>query len=165
MRLFCATAALVFAFVNQATVLLAQDELDVSGFTFTEHVQGSGSSLGLITKFDTAFGYRFNQHLAVEGGIPVYLVNPSSTYTAITNGRAQSGIGNAYGDVRLSLENPLVNYFSVLTVAAPTGDQSAGYSTGRETFDWSNLFDRTFGRTTPFVELGVGNTIMDQPYF
>ncbi len=158
------TVAVLFALVNEGAILFAQDELDVSGFTLTERIQGTGSSLGLITKFDTAFGYRFNQYLAVEGGIPVYLENLPTSVTG-ANGRTLSGIGNAYGDVRFSLENPLVNYDSVLTVAAPTGSQSAGFSTGSVTYDWSNVFDRTFASVTPFVSVGIANTLMDQPFF
>jgi len=40
-----------------------------------------------------------------------------------------------------------------------------GLSTGRLTADWTNHFDRTFSRLTPFVELGVGNTIVDSRLF
>lgn len=162
-KIFFATACLLVTFVNAPTPLAGQD--DASGFTLAERIQGSGSSLGLITKFDTAFGYRFNQYLAVEGGIPVYLINPSNSFSTATGGRVNSGIGDVFADVRLSLLNPLVNYSSILTVAAPTGDRAAGLSPGRATFDWSNLFDRTFSRVTPFVELGIADTIMDQPYF
>jgi hypothetical protein len=158
------TAALLSALVSAPAVLFAQGELDVSGFTLTERIQGTGSSLGLITKFDTAFGYRFNQYLAVEGGLPVYVENLPTSVTG-ANGRTLSGIGNAYGDVRFSLENPLVNFDSILTVAAPTGSKAAGFSTGSVTYDWSNIFSRTFSRVTPFATVGIANTLMDQPFF
>jgi hypothetical protein len=35
--------------------------------------------LALISKFDTALGYQFNRYLVVEGGVPLYVVRPSST--------------------------------------------------------------------------------------
>ena len=156
---------LLTAFGLCQTALLAQSEGDNNGFLFNETIQGSSSSLGMITKLDTAVGYQFNHHFAVEGGLPVYFVNPSSSTFAVTGTTAQGGIGNAYVDLRLTLLNPAVNYVSLATVAAPTGDKSSGFSTGHVTYDWSNLFDHSFGRLTPFVNLGIANTITDTPFF
>jgi hypothetical protein len=145
--------------------VFAQTGEDTRGFLLNERISGSASSLGLITKFDTSAGYQFNRYLAVEAGLPVYSVNPSSSVSQTTGTQAATGIGNAYADLRLTFENPLVNYTSLATVAAPTGDKAAGFSTGHVTYDWSNLFDRSFGRTTPFVNLGIANTITDTPFF
>ena len=117
---------------------VAAEDSNSRGLIFSERFYGSGSSLGLITKFDTAIGYQLNPYVAIEGGVPFYLVNPSNTVTTTAGTSGHSGIGNAYADVRLSVANPLVNYTSMLTVAAPTGDKSTGFSTGRPTFDWSN---------------------------
>ena len=157
---------LLSAIVLGGTVLLAQSEADgENGFTLHERIQGSGSTLGLITKFDTAVGYQFNRYFAVEGGLPVYAVRPSSTASQVTGVQAATGIGNAYADLRFTLLNPLVNYTSLLTGTAPTGDKTAGFSTGHATYDWSNLFDRSFGHLTPFANLGIANTITDTPFF
>jgi len=52
--------------------------------------------------------------------------------------RSATGIGNAYMDLRLSLLNPAVNFTSLLTAAAPTGDKAAGFSTGHVTYDPKN---------------------------
>ena len=155
----------LFIALALSQLLSAQNDEDSHGFLLNERIQGSASTLGLITKFDTSAGYQFNRYLAVEGGLPVYVVNPSSSFTQATGTQAGAGIGNAYADFRLSLENPLVNYTSLVTVAAPTGDKSRGFSTGHVTYDWSNLFDRSFGRVTPFVNLGIANTITDTPFF
>ena len=38
---------------------------------------------------------------------------------------------NVYTDLRLTLRDPAVNFISTLTGAAPTGDSSKGFSTGR----------------------------------
>ena len=160
------SARIAFLFAIVFTPLFAQDEdAGERGFLFHERILGSGSSLGLIAKFDTAFGYQFNRYLAVEGGVPFYAVNPSSTTSPVGGARAAAGIGNAYVDLRLSLLNPAVNYTTALSAAAPTGDKSKGFSTGHMTYDWSNLFDRRFGRLTPFVNLGIANTITDTPFF
>ena len=99
--------------------LMAQNEADgESGFLLHERIRGSGSTLGLISKFDTALGYQFNRYLAVEGGVPLYVVRPSSTTSQVTGVQAATGIGNAYADLRLTLLNQLVNYTSLLTAAA-----------------------------------------------
>jgi len=155
---------LVTLLLSQAAVAAETGE-DGNGFLLNERIQGSASTLGLITKFDTSAGYQFNRYLAVEAGLPVYFVNPSSSFSQATGTQAATGIGNVYADVRLSLENPLVNYTSLATVAAPTGDKATGFSTGHVTYDWSNLFDRSFGHVTPFGNLGIANTITDTPFF
>jgi hypothetical protein len=161
-----AKIGLLSAVALSGTLLMAQNEPEgESGFTLHERIQGSGSTLGMITKFDTAVGYQFNRYLAVEAGLPVYVVRPSGTASQVTGVQAATGIGNAYADLRLSLLNPLVNYTSLLTGAAPTGDKTAGFSTGHATYDWSNLFDRSFGHLTPFANLGIANTITDTPFF
>jgi len=158
-------SSIVLAAAIGAPVIFADDDSDVHGITFTEKILGSGSSLGFVTKFDTAVGYQFNRYLAVEGGIPVYMVNPSNSLSSVTGTHSQSGLGDVYADVRLTLANPVVNYTGIVTAGAPTGDRSIGFSTGHASWDWSNLFDRTFDRITPFAEVGMGNTILDQPYF
>jgi hypothetical protein len=161
-----AKIGLLSAIALSGAVLLAQSEPDgESGFTLHERIQGSGSTLGLISKFDTAVGYQFNRYLVVEGGMPLYVVRPSSTASQVTGVQSATGIGNAYADLRLTLLNPLVNYTSLLTGAAPTGGKTAGFSTGHVTYDWSNLFDRSFGHLTPFANLGIANTITDTPFF
>lgn len=159
------TTLLSAILIGQAA-LFAQTELtDESGITLHERISGSGSTLGFISKFDTSLGYQFNRYLAVEGGLPFYTVHPSSSVSQTTGAQSATGIGNAYGDVRLTLLNPAVNLTSLLTVAAPSGDKNTGFSTGHITYDWSNLFDRSFGSVTPFVDLGIANTITDTPFF
>ena len=41
---------------------------------------------------------------------------------------------------------------------APTGDKTYGLTTGRVTFDLSNRFERTYGRFTPNLEIGGGDS-------
>jgi len=125
--------------------------------------QGSADSQGQVMKWDSSLGYNFNQHFGVDFGVPVYFVRNSGTST--TSSGANNGVGNVYLDARAKFNNPAVNYDTVLTGDAPTGDSSKGMSTGRATFDWSNHFDRAFGRWTPFGDIGVGNTITDTRFF
>jgi hypothetical protein len=58
-----------------------------------------------------------------------------------------------------------VNFITYVTVAAPTGDRTEGFSTGHVTYDWHNRFYRTFGRVTPFASAGLADTIMDSPFY
>ena len=49
-------------------------------------------------------------------------------------------------------------YQASFAVTAPTGDEAYGLTTGRCTFDLNNHFERTFGRLTPNLEVGVGDS-------
>src|SRR5437870_4939228 len=94
----CVKAGLLLVIALGPTALFAEEEEEGAsrGFLLSERIQGSGSSLGLITKFDTAVGYQFNRYLAIETGMPVYVVNPSSSAGQTTGTQGQSRIGNAY---------------------------------------------------------------------
>lgn len=145
------------------------------GITFYEFVGGSTNSLGTVTKLDTTIGYNFNEYFGVDAGLPFYFVSapssPSSLFPSSMVPAAQrnlgsgNGIGNAYVDLRLTVANPVVNYFSTLTGTAPIGNTALGLSTGRATFDWDNYFDRDFGGLRPFGDAGIANTISDTPLF
>jgi hypothetical protein len=151
-----------------ATFAVAKSETEGDqsrGATFYAGFQGSSNAVGLVTRLDTAARYNFNKYFGVDLGIPFYFVNPSSTNTAATGNGFTAGLGNVYSDLRFSYPNPLVNYASVVTLTAPTGSKDKGLSTGRATVDWTNRLDRTFGRITPFVALGLANTITDTPFF
>jgi hypothetical protein len=132
---------------------------DETGFTSYAGFSGSTNSLGHVLKLDSSVGYNFSSHFGVDFGVPFYFVSSSGTSTS------SNALGNVYVDMRLKLKNPVVNYQSVLTGYAPTGDATAGLSTGRGTFDWTNHFDRSFGKLTPFAEAGVANTIADSQFF
>jgi hypothetical protein len=148
-----------------AASLAAEDE----GLTFYESLQGSSNTLGQVYKLDSTIGYNFNQHFGVDAGLPIYFVqasgSTSSSLTAGSGSTSRNGIGNAYADLRLTLLNPVVNLVSNLDGTVPTGSSSAGFSTGRATFDWNNHLDRGFSRLTPFANLGVANTISDTIFF
>jgi hypothetical protein len=135
------------------------------GVTFYERFQGSVNTLGAVNDLDTSLGYKFNSHFSVDGGIPVYFVRPSSSTIASTSSTSSNGIGNVYGQLRLTFANPLLNYESTLTGTAPTGNKASGFSTGHATVDWSNYFDHSFSRLTPFATLGLANSVSDTTFF
>lgn len=135
------------------------------GFTFEEGLQGSVNSLGTVTRLDTAAGYNFSSHVSLAAGIPFYFVTPSASTTSTTRTQSGNGIGNVYARIRLSFSTPVADFASTLTGTAPTGDQSKGFSTGRATVDWSNYFERTISRLTPFADIGIANSVSDTPFF
>lgn len=138
--------------------------VDDSGFMLRESFQGSSSTLGQVTRLNSAIGYRFNRYFSMDAGLPVYFVHASET--SIQNGaQSGNGIGNVSVDLYLTLGNPVLTYESRLTGTAPTGDKDLGLTTGRATIDWNNYFGRDFGRLRPFANIGIANTVSDTPYF
>lgn len=141
-----------------------------TGFTFYERFQGSVNTLGVVNDLDSSVGYKFSPHFGIDGGLPVYFVHPlNSAAGATTAGTMSSassnGIGNVYGQARLTLANPVLNYESTLTGTAPTGDKASGFSTGHATVDWSNYFDHGFSSLTPFATIGLANSVSDTMFF
>ena len=60
--------------------------------------------------------------------------------------------------------NPSLDYASAVTVSAPTGSTTNGFSTGRVGVDWTNRFEHSFDRLTPFFEGGLSNTVPDSAF-
>ena len=156
-----ALAITIPGFAQQKPTDKADEE---KGFTYYETFQGSTNELGQVMKLDTTVGYQFTRHFGVDFGVPFYFVSPSSTETS-SGGASHNGIGDAYAEIRATFNNPLVNYATVLTGAAPTGDTKSGLSTGRAMFDWTNHFDKGVLGLRPFVNVGVANTISDTTFF
>jgi len=149
------------------SVRAQSDEDPGKGLIWYESAIGSSSSLGTVTRFDSTVGYNFNRHFAVDFGAPILFVqgNSSTSSTATTMYQSANGIGDIYTDLRFTFRNPTLNYISTIRGTVPTGSTSNGFSSGRVTADWNNHFDRTFGRVTPFLNLGVANTVPDTAYF
>lgn len=139
-----------------------KDQEEGRGFTLYEFFGGSSNNEGQVMDLTTTAGYTFNRYFSVDLGVPIYFVRAkTSTGTTATN----NGIGDIFTDFRLTLRNPVVNYASTLTLAAPSGDTQKGRSTGRVTYDWNNQFSRGFGRWVPFANLGVGNSLYNTNFF
>ncbi len=130
--------------------------------TLNTSFDGSFESGSKVFDWTTTTGYVFNDHFSVNAGIPLLFVR-GTTSTGTTT--SSNGIGDAFGQFLFSFKKPVVNYGSSLTFGVPTGDSSKGLSTGRVTFDWSNALAREFGRFTPFVNAGVGNSLADTKYW
>ncbi len=135
------------------------------GFTGFEEFQGTVNSDSKIFKLDSNAGYDFNKHFGIFAGMPLYFANTQTTTTQV-NGTAtttttnvtNNGLGNAYFGFAMRAPNKTLDYSSTVTLAAPTGSTSKGFSSGRANADWTNRFEHSFDRLTPFFEGGLANT-------
>jgi hypothetical protein len=131
-------------------------------FTWVEQFDGSSNTEGQVMLLDSSVGYLFGRHLLVDGGVPVYFIRASTTTASgASTTNSLTDLGDVYGQVRLSFPNPALNLKTQLTGRAPTGSTSNGISTGHATYDWTNRIDRDFGHWTPFLEMGLANSIPD----
>jgi hypothetical protein len=132
------------------------------GPVWTEEFDGSSNTDGQVMTLTSTGGYNFNTHFGMVTGIPVYFVRSSTSSGTTTS---SNGIGDFFVGLRIAYANPVVNYRMMLTGTVPTGDSSTGLSTGHATYDWTNHFDRGFGRLTPFVDIGLANSIPNTLFF
>jgi hypothetical protein len=138
------------------------------GFTGFEEFQGTLNSDSKNFKLDSNAGYDFNKHFGIFVGMPIYFANTQTTTTQV-NGTAtttttdvtNNGLGNAYFGFAMRAPNKTLDYSSTVTLAAPTGSTSKGFSSGRANADWDNRFEHAFNRLTPFVDAGLANAVPD----
>ncbi len=128
------------------------------GFTLTESYEGSGNTDGFITDFNSTVGYIFNPHFSINMGVQYLFVSPSTSTTGATYA---SGMGNPSLGFRYSRKGPLFDFSTALNGAFPVASSAKGLSTGRVTFDWDNHFAHGFDRLTPFLDVGVANSVPD----
>jgi hypothetical protein len=134
------------------------------GWQWVEQFAGSANTDGQVMALTSSGGYNFSPHVGLVMGLPVYFVHNSSS-TTTTSATSVTGIGDFFAGLRLSFPNPAVNYRMALTGGAPTGDSSKGLSTGQATYDWTNRFDRRFGRWTPYADAGLADSVPNTAYF
>jgi hypothetical protein len=163
MQVRCPGSVILLLFAGFLTLLPAQSS--ERGITFYSSFQGNSSNIGFVMRLDNSIGYNFNRFLGVDAGLPFYFIRPPDSLQSQLGNSSVNGIGNLYTDLRVSVPNPILTYFSTVTVTAPTGDREKGLSTGKVTWDWNNHIDRALGRLTPFVNVGIANTITDTPFY
>jgi hypothetical protein len=91
------------------------------------------SVVGWSTLASPSIGYSFNDVFSVDATLPIF-------------------------GFHAQFFPPFAQYQTTVAVTAPTGDETYGLTTGRVTFDLTNHFERTYGRLTPSLELGVGDS-------
>lgn len=119
------------------------------------------SDAGWSSAMNWAVGYDVSENFGLEAGIPFYAL--TSTQRVTTGGTTQSthyeSLGDAYLTLKTGKDFGAIDYTTTLTGTVPTGDTSAGVSTGRATFTWNNHFEREFHSFTPFAEGSLGNSL------
>jgi len=167
-RIQSASLALAWAFLFAGSAAAQapssgapKSAVEQRGFTWTETYEGSGNTDGFITDLNSTIGYIFNAHLSMHTGVPYLFVRPSTSKTGTT---AVSGFGNPYVGLTYTDKGPIVDFATSLNGAVPVASSAKGFSTGRATFDWNNHFDHGFDLLTPFLDLGVANSISDTRY-
>jgi hypothetical protein len=158
-RLSCFTMAINLLLVSSAAAE-ESNRSPILSLTFS----GSANNPGWIYVLNPVAGYRFSRHFEVTGGVPLYMVRAPETSTS-DGINSKNGIGNALLNLKLLFDNSNFSFNSTLNGTAPTGNEKEGFSTGRGTFDWTNYFEVSAGRWTPFGSAGIANTISDTHFF
>ncbi len=153
------SAVVAILFLLVSTQVAAQEAAynEQKGFTAFEDFRASDSNQGQFLIMDTNIGYDFSSHFGADVGVPVYVIRPTLPGTPHS---WNYNVGDPYGDVRFTFDNPVVNYGSVVTITVPV-NETGSFGTGRVGLDWFNHFDKTIYRVTPFVNAGIANGILD----
>src|SRR5713226_10548689 len=132
--------------------------VEEKGFTLSETYAASAASDGFISDINSSAGYVFNPHFSINMGVSYLFVNPSTSKTGTTSA---SGMGNPSLGFRYSRKGPMLDFSTGVNGAFPVASSAKGLSTGRVTFDWDNHFAHGFDRLTPFLDVGVANSVPD----
>jgi hypothetical protein len=136
------------------------------GWTLGARFEGDYSSAAGVYDVGTALGYNFSRHFGVDAGIPFYFVStPASAKQANPGAVSGVGLGNSFADLLLNYPGAYLNYSSAIHLTAPIADTKKGFSTGHATWNFTHHLDHAFGDWSPYLDAGVGNTILDTKYF
>ncbi|MCU1322438.1 MAG: hypothetical protein JWM43_2087 [Acidobacteriaceae bacterium] len=121
------------------------------------------SVVGWSTLATPSVGYTFNDTFSMDASIPIYMYRLAQSLSArprptqlLVNQRAE--LSDVVLGLHAQFAPKLFVYQATFAVTAPTGDEKYGLTTGRCTFDLNNRFERTYGRLTPNLELGIGDS-------
>jgi len=136
------------------------------GWSLGTRFEGSYSGDGGVYDLGSALGYNFSHHFGIDAGLPLYFVSSPSTIKKNNSGAVSGiGVGAFFTDLRLNYPSKSLNYSSAIRLTAPTGDTKKGFSTSHATWNFANHIDHAFGDFSPFLDAGVGNTVMDTRFF
>jgi hypothetical protein len=136
------------------------------GFNAGIKFEGSTSGDGSVFDLSSGVGYNFSRHFGVDLGIPYYFVGtPTSVKKNNPQAVSGDGLGSLGADLKGNFAGELVNYDPTIHFTAPTGETKKGLSTGHATWNFGNHLEHGWNTLTPFVDLGVGNTVNDTKYF
>jgi hypothetical protein len=136
--------------------------------------RGFNASLGWSSQHDSTNGwssimnpnvaYRLNRHFSVDAGTPIYLyilidANVGTTAKPVYRYSPKNGV---FGDTTLSFLGNVskwsTDYTGTVSLGLPSGNTDFGLGAGQVTYNINNHFERNFGRFSPDIELGIGDT-------
>jgi len=168
----CRQLVFILAFLGSCPFAFAQSPTPAANIGFTPgwtagmRFEGSASADGGVYDLGSALGYNFSRHFGVDAGVPFYFVGtPSSIKKNNPDAVSGIGMGALFADLRWNYPGNFLNDSPVIHLTAPTGDTKKGFSTGHATWNLVNHIDHAFGNFSPFLDAGVGNTVMDTRFF
>ena len=136
------------------------------GWMLGTRLEGSTSSDGSVYDLAIGGGYNFSHRFGVDLGVPYFFVGtPSAVKGKNPTAVSGNGIGDLGANLRFFLPGKATNYASTMHFGVPSGDKSKGFSTGHATWNWSNHIEHGWGNFTPYIDVGVGNTVPDSRHF
>lgn len=136
------------------------------GWNFGVRFEGSTDSDGSVFDLGTGAGYNFSRHFGVGLGVPYYFVGtPSAVKGKNPTAVSGNGLGDFGADLKWLYPAKTANFASTVHLGAPTGDKKKGFSVGHATWNWSNHIEHGWDNFTPFIDAGVGNSILDSRHF
>jgi hypothetical protein len=136
--------------------------------------RGFNASLGMSSQHDSTNGwssilnpnaaYRLNRYFSVDAGVPIYTyinidANIGTNAKPLYSYAIQGGV---FGDTTLSFQGNVnalsMGYSGTVSMGLPSGNTDYGLGAGQVTYNINNRFEKSFGRFTPDVEVGIGDT-------
>ncbi|MDE3165177.1 MAG: hypothetical protein KGN36_05170 [Acidobacteriota bacterium] len=111
---------------------------------------GDHTAAGDVFSLTPEIGFD-SRHVAVVAGIPYYRVSSASP--------TASGVGDFYVSAFLRGRSAGLDFGSVLTLGAPTGDKNRGLGAGKVTVDATETISHQLGMAKPWVSIGFANSV------
>lgn len=140
---------------------------DVTGPTAFVQFGGNYFNMGIVGTTDFDIGYRFNEHVSADIGLPLYTVRTPFSIITTTDWRWTTIIGAPYIDVRYDTKHNRTNLTTMLTGAGGF-NMVKTYSNGRMTAQWFNHADHPYQVLnydvifTPFINFDAGTGTVDR---
>lgn len=145
-----------------------------TGPTAFVQAEGNHFNMGDVLTYDFDLGYKFNEHLSADIGLPLFSTRTPFSVITTVDWRDTTIIGAPYLDVRYDTKHGSTNITTMLTGSAGF-NMVKTYSNGRLTAQWFTHFDRPYQVLnydvifTPFLNLAaengsVDNQVMARPF-
>ena len=171
MRSFAATIAAFISVVFVGSLLAAQN-VPASGnsagwygainFGVAHDVDGWNNELG------STLGYDMDRHWALESGVPLFFVSPSSSATTTTTtstSGSYAALGDAFARLKFDPGWKAARYNTSFTGTAPTGSRDHGISSGHATWNWDNKVETDIWKVSPYVQASLANSLANSMNF